>query len=122
MSNRVLAMAKPYSVEAIQATEAFTIKTSKGLETVVPGNWLVCRDGFYHVYTDHKFQTDFEIVVDLKQSFNINANDVEPIPNAVDPFKKSTEPPVRATLKLVDGDDDGEDFEVVGKDGSQDEA
>ena len=117
MSNRVLAMAKPYSVEAIQATEAFSIQTSKGLENVVPGNWVVCRDRIYSVYTDHKFQVDFEVVVDLKQSFNINANDISDIP-------ETETPPVPSALRLVGVDENGADFdvEVVGKDGQEDES
>ena len=102
MSNRVLAMSKAYSVEAVQAVESFTIETPGGQETVQPGDWVVNREGVYYVYTDKKFQYDFEVVADLSKSFSINASDVEP-----------TDEVVATPLRLVGVGDDGKDFEVT---------
>ena len=108
MSNRVLAMAKPYSVEAVQATYVFTMETPSGQETVNPGDWVVCRDGIYSVYTDRKFQYDFEVVVDLNNSFNVEAQDQGAKDDVVGETDKHTIEPVTQTLKLVDTGGDGD--------------
>lgn len=113
MSNRVLAMARPYNVEAVQAVEPFTLETPSGQESVEPGSWVVCREGVYYVYTDKKFNFDFEVIADLSTSFSINANDVE-VPDAIGEAVESPVIPITTALRLVDSDDDGAiDVDVV---------
>ena len=108
---RVLAVARTYQVEAIQAQSMFTVETPGGQETVHVGDWVVMRDGKRYVYTDEKFLNDFEPAVDFSDSFVVEEFDVRPELTSGSPGTS-----IEATLRLVDSDGDGsvDSVEVVG--------
>ncbi len=111
---RVLAVSRPYHVEAIQCVSMCTVETPSGQETVHAGEWIVMREGRRYVYTNAKFEMDFEVNLEFADSFVVEEFNVVKKLISGDPEPDSGE----VTLRLVDSDGDGniDTAEVVGND------